>query len=347
MRIHIGHHFYGAGNLGDDFMLAGFLGAMRDLVPDASFTCAVPFPLGPLRQRFPQVDWRPYADEDRATCIANCDAWLGLGGSPFQCAQSRWFIDHLVSDAAQCRLRDKPMFFLGVGVQTDEETQHPDVQAVCAQAEAIWTRDSASSRRLGGLASPARVRTGADLAHVFFYRNRPPQAQPGRLTAVLNFDYAGWPGQAAFLRAAETLGADERVWLAQEARELPGAEKAMHALLSGAERATWRLIDPEVPGEVLGGVLGRWPSGEWLITSRHHAALAAAWSGSRVIVITTNAKLEATADELQTPALSIDATEDAVRVAFRRAPAVQPPIESANRAFAMCAEFCDAIRRMR
>ena len=25
MRIHLGHHFYGAGNLGDDFMLAGFL----------------------------------------------------------------------------------------------------------------------------------------------------------------------------------------------------------------------------------------------------------------------------------------------------------------------------------
>src|ERR1044071_3659612 len=84
VRIHLGHHFYGAGNLGDDFMLAGFLGAMRTLAPSASFTCCVPFALEPLRTRFPSIEWQVYDEAVRARCIAQCDVWLGLGGSPFQ-----------------------------------------------------------------------------------------------------------------------------------------------------------------------------------------------------------------------------------------------------------------------
>src|SRR6266542_643277 len=118
MRIHLGHHFYGAGNLGDDFMLAGFLAAMRTLTPGATFSCCVPFALEPLQKRFTAINWLPYDDATRARCIAGCDVWLGLGGSPFQSAQSRWFIDHLVREETLCAREKKPMFFLGVGVQT-------------------------------------------------------------------------------------------------------------------------------------------------------------------------------------------------------------------------------------
>ena len=39
LRLHIGHHFFGAGNVGDDLMLAGFLvgitGAAAPLTPSA------------------------------------------------------------------------------------------------------------------------------------------------------------------------------------------------------------------------------------------------------------------------------------------------------------------------
>ena len=35
MRIHLGHHFYGAGNLGDDLMLEGFLRALEEQEPGA------------------------------------------------------------------------------------------------------------------------------------------------------------------------------------------------------------------------------------------------------------------------------------------------------------------------
>ena len=219
MRIHLGHHFYGAGNLGDDFMLAGFLAAMRTLAPQAVFTACVPFPLEPLQRRFPEISWTAYSDANRRAAIRACDAWLGLGGSPFQSAQSRWFIDHLIADAALCRGFNRPMFYLGVGVQTATELAAPGVRELGAQAAGIWTRDIASAERLSARHPGVPVRAAADLAHVFFRAFPPPAAKAGRLTVVANFDYAEWPGGAAFLHAADRLPADARVWLAQESRE--------------------------------------------------------------------------------------------------------------------------------
>src|ERR1035438_2265954 len=98
--VHLGHHFFGAGNLGDDFMLAGFLSALGGRA--ARLTCCVPRPAGPLARRFPGIDWLPYDDSTRRACIENCDAWLGLGGSPWQAAVSSWFADHLAAELRFC-----------------------------------------------------------------------------------------------------------------------------------------------------------------------------------------------------------------------------------------------------
>lgn len=324
MPLHLGHHFYGAGNLGDDFMLAGFLAAMRTLAPRAAFTCCVPFALDPLRHRFPAIEWLPYEHASRAAAIAACDAWLGLGGSPFQSEQSRWFIDHLIGDAELCTRAGKPMFFLGVGVQSPAELAQPDVRRLCAHAAGIWTRDTASADRLRALPSPPPIEAAADLAHIFFRDNPPPAVSPRRVTLVANFDYSAWPGQSACLAAIRGLSASEHVWLAQESRELPGAERALHAALPAADKSRWRLVSPEssaseATGAPLGDVLNRWPSGEWLVTSRYHAALAGAWAGSKIVIIGTNEKLRAAAHTLHVPLISREADEAAVTRALASA----------------------------
>lgn len=342
MRIHLGHHFYGAGNLGDDFMLAGFLAALRSLAPQTAFTACVPFPLVPLQRRFPEITWSAYTEADRRAAIRDCDAWLGLGGSPFQSAQSRWFIDHLVADAALCREFDKPMFYLGVGVQTAAELELPDVRELCRQAARIWTRDAASAERLSGLHPGAPVHAAADVAHIFFRACPPPNAKAGRLTVVPNFDFAAWPGASAFLQAAETLPTTERVWLAQESRELPGAEKALHRQLSPSAQDQWRLVSPECPGSTLAKVLQQWPSGEWLVSARYHAALAGAWAGSKTVVISTNEKLRGAAQELGTPTISPDADDATIVVALQQSRASRAPVALAAIAFEACAAFISA-----
>lgn len=346
MRIHLGHHFYGAGNLGDDFMLAGFLGAMRTLLPDVSITCCVPFALEPLRRRFPAIDWRPYTESERNQAIAACDAWLGLGGSPFQSALSRWFIDHLAGDAAACERTGKSMFFLGVGVQSATELAVPEVHRLCAQAAGIWTRDAGSADMLRTLALDTPIAAAADLAHLFFRETPPPPAAPGRVAVVANFDYGAWPGQTAALAALDQLPANDRVWLAQESRELPGAERALHAALPDGVRARWRLVSPERPGASLGEALSSWPSAEWLLTARYHAALAGAWSGSRVVVLSTNEKLRAAAREISAPLVSSDADAAAISRALAAAALPRPPRADADRAFAACAEFAERAARI-
>ncbi len=339
MRINLGHHFYGAGNLGDDFMLAGFLAAMRSLAPAACFTCCVPFALEPLRQRFPAITWLPCDELSRARAIAGCDVWLGLGGSPFQSALSRWFIDHLVGEASHCERHGKPMFYLGVGVQTAAELDEPDVRRLCARAAGIWTRDAASAARLLALATPPPIAAAADLAHLFFRDLRPPAAAPRRLTLVANFDYGTWSGQSSCLQALEGLPAAERVWLAQESRALPGAERALFAALPAAAQARWRLVSPEIAGAPLPAVLARWPSGEWLVTSRYHAAVAGAWSRSKIVVIAINEKLRAATAELKVAALSPDADFSAATAALDAAVAPSPPTALAESAYAACAAF--------
>jgi hypothetical protein len=156
---------------------------------------------------------------------------------------------------------------------------------------------------------------------------------------VPNFDYAGWPGQAACLDATRRLRAHEHVWLAQESRSLPGAERVLHRELSSVEQARWRLESAETPGAPLADVLARWPSGEWLVTARYHAALAGAWAGSKLVVLSTNEKLRGIARELGVPLLAPDADEPAAAQALAAAVAVAPPFAFARHAINACAEF--------
>ena len=125
--------------------------------------------------------------------------------------------------------------------------------------------------------------------------NDPPATTPGRLTLVANFDFGRWAGQDACLRALHALPAADRVWLAQESRELPGAERALFAALPESEKSRWRFVSPERAGAPLPEIVAGWPGTEWLLTARYHAALVGAWARSKIVVISTNEKLRSAA----------------------------------------------------
>jgi hypothetical protein len=177
---------------------------------------------------------------------------------------------------------------------------------------------------------------------------------------VANFDYGAWPGQADFLRATRAPSLAwpviERIWLAQESRDLPGAERALYAALPLSDRAPWRLALPDapqpgdsVPALSLATAFSRWPSGQWLVTARFHAALAGAWAGSKILILSTNEKLRAAARDLACPVLAPAADAGSLSHALTTLAHSTPVsrdrlILAADRATAACAAFVRAAR---
>lgn len=246
------------------------------------------------------------------------------------------------------------MFYLGVGVQTAEELAVPEVRQLCEQSAGIWTRDPESAERLHAMNRQIRVEAASDLAHAFFAAHRPPLAKPGAIALVPNFDYASWPGMLAALKAIDLLQPSERIWLAQESRKLPGAEKALFAQLDPGERNKWVLVTPDesvsenapLESVKLENVMSGWPSAEWLLTARFHAAIAGAWAGSKTVVITTNEKLRGIARQLAVATASPSASRNELIGAFQTASVPPLPIALAQRARHACEEFATVARQV-
>lgn len=355
MILHIGHHFYGAGNAGDDLMLGGFLSQLPAGM-NIELTCCVPFDRTPLTCRFPQVRWLPYDEASRKACVERCDAWLGLGGSPFQCAVSRWFIDHLEQERRLCQSARKPMFFLGIGCQDAAALECSELRATCLQAKRMWTRDTRSTERLRTAFPEAAVEPGSDLAHAWLELQTPGPCLPDTFAAALNFEFGTWPHLEGALASIQRAFKGRKLWISQERRVLPGAEKALYQSISSTFRAHWELIDvdPEsgtasdlskaTSTPTLKEITDRWPVGERLLSSRFHSTLVGAWAGSKIVVVAINDKLRSVATELHLQSLDVQADPAHIEERFRNATPVprEHLRELAGRARASCAAFWTA-----
>jgi len=313
--IHIGHHFFGSGNVGDDFVLSALLLALKG--KHVNITCCVPFDVEPLRSRYPTIKWFSYTLENRETAIRECDIWLGLGGSPFQCEVSDWFVSHLKEEASFCRKFKKSMFFLGIGGQDTLAYENADLIKIMSQSESIWTRDELTYLALKK--SHSSVRHGSDLSHILFDAHTLPQAASGRLTTALNFDYKTWNNMSDNIQALEALKPKERIWMAQESREIPGAEKSLFNILPEKLKLLWTLNQNASPFESVKDIISKWPSGEWLLSSRYHTTLASAWSGSKTVVLETNVKLKSAAIDCGFELVKVNANSNDLLKAFYRA----------------------------
>lgn len=343
MRIHIGHHFFGAGNLGDDLMLAGLLRGMEPAA--ARCTCATPS-ADSQRIRFPQVQWLPYDRGSRATAIEACDAWVGVGGTPFQLVVGTWFLDHLAEELALCRCYGKPMYFIGVGVNERAALEHPHAREALAYASHIWARDEQSAAWIAeACGDAAKVTASADLAHLWLCDRAWRHVQAGVAAYVLNFEDDRQVELGAVSELIAQVRGEQR-WLVQESRELNGSELVIWANLPADIRAKVAVCGGDYANaSTVDALIEPWGSPETLLTSRYHAAVIGAWAGSRVACIRRNDKLAAVAGQLGA-ALAPAATDAAeLRAAMdTAAPIPRERLERlANLAAASCGELCRRI----
>jgi polysaccharide pyruvyl transferase WcaK-like protein len=298
LRIHIGHHFFGSGNLGDDLMLAGFLSAVERSGTTVELTCATACDAGSQRARSPQIQWLGYDLESRQRGIRESDVWCGVGDSPFQTRSGPWFLDHLTQEVDLCRQYGKRMFFLGVGVNDLEAMHDPKTRPIVEAAQHIWTRDAGSAALLKEMGGEQRVTAGADLAHVWLAKMAAPKTQPGVAGLALYFEDAG----QLDMPALEQLVEDRRwryAWLVQETRRFTGSEMDLYCQFSPAVRGAMELRLPDYAYGSIAQMLERWGCPEVLCTSRYHAALVGAWLGCRLALVQRCQKLACLAQELE------------------------------------------------
>lgn len=305
-KIFIGHHFFGAGNVGDDLMLAGFLAAVRAKHHSLTFTCSIPHPRESQARRFPEIRWISYEPEQRYEALAACDVWVGLGGSPFQSDDSEWFTEHLRVELQWCRQLKKPVYFLGVGVNNAEVLKRQEIQSFIDSACRIWARDSRSYSLLVGAAKePEKIALGADLAHCVLPRLAPTLGETGSSSGLgycLNFQSDLGRNQPALEALVSRAGSVAQRWYVQEVRELPGGERAMHRRLADSIREKLSERIPDYESESLERLLSEFAPCRCFLTSRYHSAILQAWLGARVAVFAINDKLRAIAEELCVPA---------------------------------------------
>ena len=301
-KIFLGHHFFGAGNVGDDLMLAGFLRAIRGKLHQLSFACAIPHPLSGQMRRFPEIQWIPYEEGARRQMLADSDVWLGLGGSPFQSDDSEWFTEHLQQEAEWCRELRLPMYFLGVGVNNAEVLRRPDIRAFLRQAQAIWARDERSHRLLCESGeSSEKVFLGSDLSHVELANFEFPSAPKQSLGYCLNFHEDLERVRNSLVHLLQRARGLSQFWHVQEVRDLPQGERRMHALLSHDEQSLLSIAVPDYEANSIAAIIASLPPRELFVSSRYHASILQAWSGGKLSVLAINDKLRGIAEELRVP----------------------------------------------
>lgn len=320
LRVHIGHHFWGAGNVGDDFMLAGFLVEMRRAELPVRFTCCVPFNREQLAKFHPEVEWRGYTLSDRWNAIKAADSWLGLGDTPFQMDSGDWLERHLDMEREICECLNKPMYFLGVGVGNVEALQRPKYKRLIKATVHFWGRDEMSGALLAE-ASGGKVSLGADMANILFAQHKNPLVECS-IGYLVHFEDRALFSVEAFLGLLKHHADLSRFWLVQESRCLRWSEKTLWEELPAGVRSGMRVSEPQQDAENMDELMDSWCVPEMLISSRYHGALMAAWNGCRVVVITRNDKLAGLARQLGIPSVAALTDTELLIEAIRTSKAV-------------------------
>lgn len=339
-RIVIGPNFFGAGNFGDDLMLAGFLDQVPSGTP-VSIVAFTPHDIESQRLRFPQVAWAPDEDAARGRALAEADLWLCLGDTPFQLDSGPWMLDHLSRELEHCSRAKVPMAYLGVGCESEAAAADPRTKALLAASTRVWTRDALSGRCLMGVAPSAAVEIGSDLAHLEFEIGVFPTVESGTLGLLIAYEQEGLVRVPALEQLIEARASAPTRWLIQDGRIFPYAERWNYGALSEAIQRRVIVMPFDYRRDSLETFLENFGAPEIVISTRYHATLVAGWHGSRVAVVARSGKLRGIAQDLDLPWTDSIATPNDLQTLIERARFVSRDRlrRQHERAVAMCDAF--------
>ncbi len=325
-RTLIGFDFYGAGNVGDDLTLQGFLHASTP--PTRNDLCGLlrDDRLPSQRRRFGGIDWRSVDDTQLSAIRTQCSRWLGIGGTPFQASSGPWLLNSVLASLG-------PGFtgrtwMIGVGCET-EVRQHKALAArVAASIDHIWTRDVYSHGflvdELG--VDAEKLTVGGDLANIALSELF-PEFQPEHSSENVGILYyeevpAGRNVRAMRQFARDLSRTSPVTFLATDVRDA-GFERGLHRRMFGGWRSLGRsgpgFYAPDYQHADVHGLVSHFSNYSVVMASRYHALLAAAWAGCRVVALDRSSKVRWLSADLDIPLVSSPFTQESLRQGLAQA----------------------------
>jgi hypothetical protein len=315
-KLLMGFDYCGAGNIGDDLMIGGFLRALErlglaDRMELFSFCYGDP---ASQRRRFPQVNWIDRRERENwinNPVLRGVDCWAGVADTPMQATGGMWLIDRMFADLPHLP-RFAQKLLISVGAETEALPLRARLGRIVEMFERISTRDEMSLGVFHGLgANPSRCRAGADLAHLTLQeiagKAPAPPAREFDLGIIVAGDTLSAPDVDVI--GDFILQAPARVaFIANETRLQKNFERGIHARL--VERHGRRMLDaaelivPDYEQDSVAHLAAPVSRCRVVLSSRYHGALAAAWMGCDLGIIARSSKVLAAATDLQVPFIS-------------------------------------------
>jgi hypothetical protein len=337
----IGLDFFGAGNIGDDLMLAGFLKGIKDLGLSEKMRrlralCSQD--RASQKNRFPEIEWVDgKAQQTRWETFKSADVLLGIGGTPFQFSTGPWLLENIEEVIAR-KKEQAPFIFVNAGSESEANRAKPRFESVMQKITSISARDKDTIAQLGewrnGSGNPELL-AGADLANISLpglTENHPPLAtRPDELAVILGSDTLSKTDVRTVIDwIAE--GSRPVSWITCEVRNMARCEYRVYLKnwfrLGGSivrKPPLIRLYRPRYQSCGLAALVEPFSFCKTILSSRYHGILSAAWSGCRVAGIARSSKVKWLCQQLEIPVVELPITREALSNAEKNAEVVKRP----------------------
>ncbi len=349
IRIFLGFDFYGAGNIGDDLMVQGFINTLKRQSPSqVSFplTCVLPRDIVSQQRRFPMVDWYCSDAINQEVLLSKQDCWVGVGDTPFQIQCGPWFLNKLMEDVKLVNRLKKPMYMIGVGAESEVAIVAHSLGPISQQLTHVWTRDDFTKEFLIKKArmDSQKISLGADLAHIALREifGQRGDGSPQRSMIAINYFSEGKNRKELsevklFIQDVSTT--EPVMFIGNETRQGMGAEYDIYQELFGGflnwfAKSKVKFYVPNYESSSLVDLVRHFEQYDVVMSSRYHALLTAAWAGCKVVALTRSSKIKALADELGMPIVEGLLTKEKLKEGLSRAVRVPRSLleQGANRA---------------
>jgi polysaccharide pyruvyl transferase WcaK-like protein len=316
-NIFLGFDFYGAGNVGDDLMLHGFLNSIKSFnnTYPFHFGCIIPHNIISQRKRFKDIEWFLTNEVNREEIISKFDYWVGVGGTPFQMTSGPWLINKLLDDVQIIRKIKIPMFMIGVGGEKESLKVSDKIKQILKEVRFIATRDEFSQKLLieDFDTDKAKVLLGSDLAHIaleeIFHSLQISTNVPKKYDLAVTY-YSETKNNNELIQVRDFLKHIAKthsvVFVGNETRKGMGAEYDIYqSMFKGIknlfQKPSVQYFMPNYNSNSVEDLVKHFQEYGVFMSSRYHAILTAAWAGCKVVALGRSSKIKALAEELNIP----------------------------------------------